>query len=75
VDEDVTLRLTLSEALVLFEWLATLNEEDPSGIESAEARVRWDLEAQLETKLPMLFGPNYSDQVQQARTQVENSSP
>lgn len=70
MDENIIITLTTEEALVFFEWLAALNAQDSIAVETAENRVLWDMEAQLETKLPMLFGPDYAGQLEAARRRV-----
>lgn len=73
VEERITLSLSISEALVLFEWLA--REERAQHASGAEQRVLWDIEAQLESELPMLFDADYQDQVARARNDIEGNSP
>lgn len=70
MDENLSIDLSMDEALVFFEWLATRNEQAPHTDETAEHRVLWDIEAQLETKLPMLFAPNYSALLDDARRRL-----
>lgn len=70
MDEVVPLQLRMSEALVLFEWLASNNETDSLGGDPAEMRVLWDLEAQLESKLVVPFDADYDEQLARARADV-----
>lgn len=72
MDRKVALSLSVSEALVLYEWLA--REEPSHHASGAEQRVLWDIEAQLESALPMLFDADYRDQVARARNDIEGSS-
>ena len=74
MDDGVTIRLSMDEALVFFDWLATANEKDALDALPAEKRVLWDIEAMLEPQLPMLFDPNYSALVDVARREVEDES-
>jgi hypothetical protein len=54
------LELTSDEALVLFEWLARLDEREAFPCEDpAEERVLWTLHAQLEKLLAEPFQANY----------------
>lgn len=73
MDEKITLSPSTSEALVLYEWLA--REEPAQHASGAEQRVLWDIEAQLESALPMLFDADYQDQVARARNEIEAGSP
>lgn len=65
------LDLTEDEALVLFEWLAQVEDRDVLSFEDpAERQVLWSLHAQLEKKLVAPFHDNYRDLVERARKQV-----
>lgn len=66
------LELTDDEALVFFEWLARLDEEDAFPLEDlAEESVLWSLKGQLEKVLTEIFLPNYSELVEQARSRLK----
>jgi len=72
----VTIVLDRSEALVLFEWIAA-NEQAKAHREpnnSAEGRVIWRIEGQLESLLPEVFMPGYALLVEAARMDVLNKS-
>lgn len=70
MDEVVSLSLRMSEALVLFEWLASNNETGSLRGDPAEMRVLWDLGAQLESKLVAPFDADYDEQLARARADV-----
>lgn len=70
--DEVTIRLSMNEALVFFDWLAAANERDELSNIPAERRVLWDIEAQLEPKIPMIFHRDYADQVDKARSAIKN---
>ncbi|CAN7396966.1 hypothetical protein LJR042_002479 [Microbacterium maritypicum] len=72
-DENVELRLTTAEALVLFEWLAAMNDAKELIVDEAEHRVLRDLESQLETKLVEPLMPNYTELVNAAKAAVLNA--
>ena len=65
----VTIELSGDEALVLFEWLAKLDEAELVEGE-AEKRVVWRVEAALERVLAQPFERNYGELVEQARQRV-----
>jgi hypothetical protein len=68
------LELTADQALVLFEWLARLDERDAFPIEDpAEEQVLWHLHGQLEKLLSEPFRANYRELVEQARARVKAS--
>ncbi|MEV7799258.1 hypothetical protein AB0O14_09230 [Microbacterium foliorum] len=73
MDEKIALSLSTSEALVLYEWLA--RDKSSQHASGAERRVLWDIEAQLESELPMLFDADYQDQVARARNDIEAGPP
>lgn len=69
--EPLHLVLSADEALVLFELLARADEARLLfGIESAEERVLWSLEAQLERALTAPFREDYQVILAAARTRV-----
>jgi hypothetical protein len=72
VTEKVTLELTPAQALILFEWLARLDETKALPADgSPEEKVMWILEGQLETKLAASLLPNYRELLEDARRQVQ----
>lgn len=72
-DRTIKLELTSDEALVLFEWLARLDERDAFPCEDpAEEQVLWTLHAQLEKLLVEPFQANYQELVEHARTRVKD---
>lgn len=66
------LELTQDEALVFFEWLSRLDEQDafPCG-HPAEQQVLWSLHAQLEKIMGEPFRANYLELVAQARARIK----
>lgn len=66
----IRLELSNEEALVLFEWLAEV--EDRTGLFShpSEQKVLWSLEGQLESILVEPFADNYAALVDSARRMV-----
>ena len=66
------LELTEDQALVLFEWLARLDEQDAFAVEDpAEEQVLWTLHGQLEKALEQPLQSNYRELLQQARARVK----
>lgn len=66
------LELTHDEALVFFEWLARLDEQDAFPCEDpAEQQVLWSLHGQLEKTLVEPFQKNYGQLVEEARSRVQ----
>lgn len=79
--DEIDLRLTQDEGLVLYDWLARTTEADgPVPFEDqAEQRVLWDIEAMLEPVLPLLdrvnsTRPTYQEQLLEARAKVRDQS-
>lgn len=67
----MTIDLTDDQALVLFEWLARLDEADAFPVEDpAEELVLWALHGQLEKLLRQPFDPRYRELVAEARARV-----
>ncbi|REJ76125.1 MAG: hypothetical protein DWQ47_10925 [Acidobacteria bacterium] len=70
----ISIELSTSEALVLFELLARINNLE-KGIEfddQAEERVLWDLEASFESLLVEILDPNYDKLLKAARNLVRD---
>lgn len=71
--ETITISLTKTQALVLFEWLSNVDDaEDTKYDYDAEQRVVWKLQAQLEKTLVEPFQDKYSDILDSARIEVMN---
>jgi hypothetical protein len=72
-DDEICIRFSRAEALVLFEWLARVDDAKAAPIEHpAEQKVLWLLEGQLEKQVPV-FATNYKQLVEDARTIVDES--
>lgn len=69
---DVAVRLSQDEALILFDWLTRFNVSESEFDDQAEQRVLWNLEAQLETLVPVL-APDYRVLLEQARGRVRDT--
>ncbi|MFC5006766.1 hypothetical protein ACFPIJ_54270 [Dactylosporangium cerinum] len=71
-EDDITLRLTSDEALVLFDWLHRCEDEDrvvpPE--HHGEQVALWNLSALLERELVQPFQDNYGDLIAQARVRL-----
>ena len=72
--EEVIIKLTKDEALVLFEFLAKTNEVDHPElfVDQAELKMLWLLEGQLERQLAEPFLKNYSCIVAEARNRLRD---
>ena len=71
MEREVSLALTKSEALVLFELLARIDNAASLKFEHpAEQTVLWRLEAELEKTLVEPFSPEYDKLLADARKQV-----
>jgi hypothetical protein len=71
MEREVSLALTKSEALVLFELLARIDNAASLTFEHpAERTVLWRLEAELEKTLVEPFSPEYDKLLADARKQV-----
>jgi type II secretory pathway component PulJ len=69
--EQVQVALSKDEALVLFEWLASQDQKSRHAeAESAEQRVLWRVEGQLEKILPEILQPDYEQRVEASRRAV-----
>jgi hypothetical protein len=72
-DDEICIRFSRVEALVLFEWLARVDDAQAAPIEHpAEQKVLWLLEGQLEKQV-RVFASNYKQLVEEARVTVDQS--
>ena len=72
-DNEICVRFSREEALVLFEWLARVDDAQAALIEHpAEQKVLWLLEGQLEKQVEV-FASNYKQLVEEARVIVDKS--
>ena len=73
-NENVALKLSINEALVLIEWLSEFNKKDNTLLfeDQAEERVLFDLESSLEKVLSQTFEGNYLDKLLSARREVRD---
>lgn len=70
----IQVTLPRCEALVLFEWLASLDAgEEKMPLDAAEQQVVWRLEGQLESLLTEIVAADYQERVVAAKQQVLNS--
>ncbi len=68
-----TVQITLPrwEALVLFEWLASIDPVDGRmPVDAAEQKVLWHVEGQLESALPEVVAPAYHELIAAAKQKV-----
>ena len=76
-DGSVDLQLSAAEALVLFEWVQRIADDDSrvAGLgvaDQAEQRVLWDISASLEEVMVAPFLGDYDTGVAQARAEVRD---
>jgi hypothetical protein len=73
-NNEITLKLKIEEALVLFDFISRFNETSKTEIfqDQAEQKALWILEGQLEKLLTEPFKPNYKDIINQARNKIRD---
>ncbi len=65
--DKITIELTRSDALVLFEFLRRSDDQENYDFaDPAEQRILWDLECALEPQLVEIFSPDYRELVNAA---------
>ena len=73
MEDDITVRFTRSEALVLFEWLARVDSAGAIPVEDeSERTVLWKLEGMLESVLTEPLRSEYSELLAAARKRVRD---
>ncbi len=71
----VGLKLTKDEALVLFELLSRFSDEDDLAIhDQAEERALWNLQCALEKVLVEPFSPEYKSVLEAARDRLRDEA-
>jgi hypothetical protein len=70
--DSIQVALPRHEALVLFEWLASLGEKPSASLDEAEQRVVWHLEGQLESLLTEVVLADYKERVLIAKKAILN---
>lgn len=69
--DTIKIALPKDEALVLFKWLARLDEtQNGPPIDSAEQKVLWNLEAQLEGTLIEIVKPDCRELLAEAKKRL-----
>lgn len=69
--ETIQLTLSRSEAIVLFEWLVTLESKvEKQATDGAEQTVLWGMECQLEKALHEILSPDYDKLLASAKSRV-----
>ena len=73
-NNDITIKFSNDEALVLFEFLSRFNAEEHKYIfqDQAEEKTLWLIEGQLEKVLVEPFMPNYQDILLEARNRLRD---
>lgn len=71
---EITIRLTRNESLVLFELLRRIDTQEELEIfeDQAEERVLWNLEIELQGNLPEIFREDYVEIINRARESVRD---
>lgn len=70
-DDKIKIELTKSEAIVLFEFISALTNEEKFEIkDSAEEKILWSICADLEKILVEPFDENYEEVLSKARKDV-----
>ncbi len=72
----ISIDISESEAVVFFDWLVRLNENEPSDlfVDQAEKRVLYDLESFLEAKLSVVLESDYATLLSCARDSVRDEA-
>ena len=70
----INIKITKNEALVLFDFLSRLNQNDNIDFfeDKAEKILLWNIESELEKELEDIFDSNYKLILEKARTEIHN---
>lgn len=74
--EFVNIPLTQSEALVLLDMLARINETKNESLfeHDAERKILWRIETSLEKTVTETFSPNYNELLAKARQEINEAN-
>lgn len=72
--DEIAIKLSKDEAVVLFDFLSRFNAEEHEDIfqDQAEEKTLWLIEGQLEKILVEPFMPNYQDILLEARNKIRD---
>lgn len=72
--DEITIKLSKDEALVLFDFLSRINDKELKEIfeDQAEQKALWILEGHLEKQLVEPFKPEYEDIISEARNKIRD---
>lgn len=76
MEEKVTIEFTKDEALVLFEFISRINEQElliPLFEDQAEQRATWNLECLFQKELVEPFDHRYKEIIQEARNRLRDT--
>lgn len=73
-NQDINIKLTKEEAIVLFEFLVRINKNHSSEFieDQSEQRVLWNIESILEKDLDDTFSDDYQEIIKLAREKVRD---
>jgi hypothetical protein len=73
-ENKISLNLTREEAIVLFEFVTSLNKREDLSLfqDQSEERVFWDIEASLESVMDEIFDKNYIDILLNSRIKLRD---
>jgi len=74
-NQDLNIKLSKDEALILFDFLSRFSEKEIEGVfqDQSEQKVLWIIEGQLEKVLVEPFMPDYSEIILKARDKIRDS--
>jgi hypothetical protein len=74
MNDEINIRLTKDEALVLFEFISRFNEADHKALfqDQSEQKMMWLMEGQLQKILAEPFRQDYKEIIDKARNNVRD---
>lgn len=72
--EEINIKLTKDEALVLFEFISRFNETEHKELfqDQSEQKMMWLIEGQLQKALSEPFRPDYKEIIDNARKNIQD---
>jgi hypothetical protein len=72
--EEINIKLTIDEALVLFEFISRFNETEHKELfqDQSEQKMMWLIEGQLQKILVEPFRPDYKEIIDNARNNIRD---
>lgn len=73
-ENQLILQLSNEEAIIFYNWIANFNQKEHELFfeDQSEQRILWDMEAELEKVIPIVFNNNYHEFLFKAKQKLKD---